>query len=328
MARNGSALAARPMRPAAALLRSPRASPAPSRSSLTPSAAGAARLVCRRATATSRGAARPIPTPCSSARSCSSRPRRRASPSDSSRFLDRFPTPKRWRRRRPPPSLAEWSGLGTTGAPSPCSAAAIASPRRLAARRRRPASACPGSARTRRARSHRSRSAYPSAWSTPTCAAGCCAASAAPTSRAAPGPGRCASPRPAQGDEVAAWTHASMEFGAAVCRARAPRCERLPDRRAARRVARPPAVPVPRQAPCAAPTAPIAAPCVRLLAAAPGHRAQRARALRARLARRRDRIGPALDDAGWERIVAALERDGLAHRARRRRAAGRRYNRP
>ena len=37
--------------------------------------------------------------------------------------------------------------------------------------------------------------------------------------------------------------------------------------------------------------------------------------LRADLARDARRIGPALDGAGWARIVETLERDGLAHRA-------------
>jgi hypothetical protein len=37
------------------------------------------------------------------------------------------------------------------------------------------------------------------------------------------------------------------------------------------------------------------------------------RALRARLSGDVRALGPALDDARWRRIVAALERDGLIH---------------
>jgi hypothetical protein len=52
-----------------------------------------------------------------------------------------------------------------------------------------------------------------------------------------------------------------------------------------------------------------------LLAATDGH-AIAGRAARRALDRDAARIGPALDDAGWDRVVTGLERDGLLHRSR------------
>jgi len=53
---------------------------------------------------------------------------------------------------------------------------------------------------------------------------------------------------------------------------------------------------------------------LRLLSAADGH-AIDDRRLRAGLASEAGRIGPKLDEAGWVRVVEALERDGLANRS-------------
>jgi hypothetical protein len=53
---------------------------------------------------------------------------------------------------------------------------------------------------------------------------------------------------------------------------------------------------------------------LRLLSAADGH-ALGDRILRAELAQKAQRVGPALDDTNWVRIIGALERDGLAHRS-------------
>ena len=110
-----------------------------------------------------------------------------------------------------------------------------------------------------------------------------------------------------RGGEVAAWTHATMELGAAVCRARAPLCgtcpigDGCPSRGAA------PWVPVPRQAPLRGSDRAVRGALVRDLAAAPAHALAEPAA--------RSGIGPALDDDRWERIVDGLERDGLVHRS-------------
>jgi len=116
-------------------------------------------------------------------------------------------------------------------------------------------------------------------------------------------------------DEVAAWTHASMEFGAAICRSRAPRCQICPiaDGCPSRGMARP--VPVPRQARLHGSDRAYRGAIIRDLSTAPGHQLREAiarRVLRAAAAR----VGPVLDDDGWERIVTGLERDGLVHRSR------------
>ena len=114
------------------------------------------------------------------------------------------------------------------------------------------------------------------------------------------------------GGEVPAWTHATMELGAAVCRARSPRCEACPIAEGCPSRGAAASVPVPRHAPLRGSDRAYRGALVRQLSAAPGH-ALVERAARAGLA---EDIGPALDDDGWERIVAALERDGLSHRRR------------
>ena len=116
-----------------------------------------------------------------------------------------------------------------------------------------------------------------------------------------------------RGAEVAAWTHASMELGAAICRSRAPRCDACPvadgcpSRHAAARVE------VPRQAALRGSDRAYRGALVKRLTASPGHRLVES-AAREQLATAVDGIGPALDDAGWERVLSGLERDGLAHR--------------
>ncbi|HEY6607676.1 MAG TPA: A/G-specific adenine glycosylase [Candidatus Limnocylindria bacterium] len=120
---------------------------------------------------------------------------------------------------------------------------------------------------------------------------------------------------PGRGDAVAAWTHASMELGASVCRSRAPRCDACPiavgcpSRGIDRRIA------VPRQPGLRGSARAYRGALLRALAEAPGHRLgdRRARTL---LERAGDRIGPPLDDGAWERVLAGLERDGLIHRSR------------
>jgi len=99
-----------------------------------------------------------------------------------------------------------------------------------------------------------------------------------------------------------AWTHASMEFGAAICRSRAPRCDECPIAAGcpSRGVAAP--VPVPRQPPFAGSDRAMRGALLRRLAAAAGHRLDEP-----------DALAP-LSPADAERILAGLEADGLAHR--------------
>jgi A/G-specific adenine glycosylase len=114
-------------------------------------------------------------------------------------------------------------------------------------------------------------------------------------------------------DRAADWTHATMEFGATVCRSRAPCCNacpiaaECPSRDAAARV------PVPRQPPLPGSDRAYRGAVLRELTTAGGH-SMRSERLRVRLARAMARIGPPLDDAGWSRVLAGLERDGLVHR--------------
>ncbi len=103
---------------------------------------------------------------------------------------------------------------------------------------------------------------------------------------------------------AAPWTHATMEFGAGICTARAPRCDACPvaDGCPSRGIAA--AVPVARQPPFAGSDRALRGALMRALSAAPRH------AIGLPAARRLV-AAPHL-----ERIVAALERDGLAHRSK------------
>ena len=123
-----------------------------------------------------------------------------------------------------------------------------------------------------------------------------------------------AAARPA--GRAADWTHASMEFGAGICRARVPRCDICPVAPGcpSRGVAA--AVSVPRQAPLLGSDRAYRGAIVRALSRAPGH-AMAATAVRAMLADEVDRIGPVLDDTRWRQLLGSLERDGLIHRAER-----------
>ena len=117
-----------------------------------------------------------------------------------------------------------------------------------------------------------------------------------------------------EGGEIAAWTHATMEFGATICRSRDPRCDSCPiaddcpSRGAAATVG------VPRQPSLRGSDRAYRGAVLRLLSAADGH-ALDERTIRAGLAGDSRRIGPALDAAGWGRVIGGLERDGLAHRS-------------
>jgi A/G-specific adenine glycosylase len=104
------------------------------------------------------------------------------------------------------------------------------------------------------------------------------------------------------GAEAATWVHASMEFGAAVCSARAPACERCPIRRGCPSRGRAVHVPVARQPAFAGSDRSHRGAILKQLAAAPGH-ALPVAAVRAGL------------DGDLARLLDGLERDGLAHRS-------------
>jgi A/G-specific adenine glycosylase len=118
------------------------------------------------------------------------------------------------------------------------------------------------------------------------------------------------------GSDVAAWTHATMEFGAAVCRSRDPRCDACPISRGCPSRGAAAAIPVPRQPALRGSDRAYRGAVLRLLSAERDHRLD-ARRLRSALARDDERIGPALDDERWRRVLDGLEQDGLAHRSGR-----------
>jgi A/G-specific adenine glycosylase len=104
-----------------------------------------------------------------------------------------------------------------------------------------------------------------------------------------------------------AWTHATMEFGARVCRARVPRCEACPIARGCPSRGRAASVPVPRQPPLRGSDRAIRGAIVRVLSGTDGHELAEAEL-------RRILRGMAEQPARWERVLTGLERDGLAHR--------------
>jgi A/G-specific adenine glycosylase len=109
--------------------------------------------------------------------------------------------------------------------------------------------------------------------------------------------------------EVAAWTHATMEFGGLVCTARAPRCRTCPVSRGCPSRSSPRHVPVPRQPASTAATRMARGALLQALTNAPGHR------LGERDARRAVAVAaPSLD---YERLTAGLARDRLLHRSGR-----------
>lgn len=116
------------------------------------------------------------------------------------------------------------------------------------------------------------------------------------------------------GATIAAWTHATMEFGASVCRSRDPRCDACPIARGCPSRNRAARVPVARQPALRGSDRAYRGAVVRLLTGARGHTLDRA-ILRASLDADAGRIGPTLDESGWDRVLAGLERDGLVHRS-------------
>lgn len=117
-----------------------------------------------------------------------------------------------------------------------------------------------------------------------------------------------------RGADISSWTHATMEFGASICRSSVPRCEvcpiaaGCPSRGDAQRIR------VPRQPPFRGSDRGYRGALLRLLSSVDGH-SLAGPALRSALAADLDRIGPELDAGAWERIVSGLERDGLVHRS-------------
>ncbi len=103
--------------------------------------------------------------------------------------------------------------------------------------------------------------------------------------------------------QAADWMHASMEFGARVCRARAPRCGACPVTAGCPSRELAVHVPVARRAPFAGSVRATRGAILRQLARAPGHSLTAAR------------LGSLVGGGGLERAMVALERDGLAHRA-------------
>ncbi len=114
-----------------------------------------------------------------------------------------------------------------------------------------------------------------------------------------------------RGAEIPAWTHASMEFGAAICTARAPRCGACPISRGCPSRGRAAMVAVPRQAPFPGSDRAYRGAILRRLSAAPGHR----RAIDAVKATAASMSEGALSEEGWQRILASLIRDGLVRRS-------------
>ena len=105
--------------------------------------------------------------------------------------------------------------------------------------------------------------------------------------------------------QTAAWTHATMEFGARVCRSREPRCNACPIASGcpSRGVAG--AVPVPRQAAFARSERAARGALLKRLVAAPEQGLSLAAA---------QRLVRGLTDLDFERVASGLERDRLAHR--------------
>ena len=104
--------------------------------------------------------------------------------------------------------------------------------------------------------------------------------------------------------DAAPWTHATMEFGAGVCTPRNPHCVTCPIAEGCPSRGIAATVPVPRQATFAGSDRAHRGALLRALTGAKGHAMTVAAA-------RRILPGPDL-----ERVVAALERDGLLHRSR------------
>lgn len=105
------------------------------------------------------------------------------------------------------------------------------------------------------------------------------------------------------GAEAASWMHASMEFGAAICRSRDPRCRVCPVARGCPSRNRVVPVPVARQPTFAGSNRELRGRVLKALAEAPDHRLPAAGLAR---------LAP---DGGLPIVLDGLARDGLAHRS-------------
>lgn len=103
--------------------------------------------------------------------------------------------------------------------------------------------------------------------------------------------------------EIAAWTHATMELGARICSSRSPNCEACPISHGCPSRGRAAAVSVPRQPAFRGSLRAHRGALLRALANAPRHAIAQATA--------RDLVQP----HDFERVVEALEREGLVHRS-------------
>ncbi len=106
-------------------------------------------------------------------------------------------------------------------------------------------------------------------------------------------------------EETAAWTHATMEFGARICTARSARCPECPIARGCPSRGIAGRVPVTRQPAYIGSTRARRGALLRLLAATDGNG----------LAPETTRRQLGLDRASFRPMLAGLERDGLVHRS-------------
>jgi A/G-specific adenine glycosylase len=115
-------------------------------------------------------------------------------------------------------------------------------------------------------------------------------------------------------EDAATWTHASMELGAVVCRARQPACDACPVAVGCPSRGRAVPVPVPRQGPFPGSVRAYRGALLRALASAPNHalpQAQVPSALRRFAAA--GALTRGLDRRRVGTAILGLERDGLAH---------------
>jgi A/G-specific adenine glycosylase len=103
--------------------------------------------------------------------------------------------------------------------------------------------------------------------------------------------------------DAAAWTHATMEFGARICRPRNPACDACPISAGCPSRGLSTIVPVPRQATFAGSDRAYRGAVIRALTEGRGH----AMTMR--------RVRGLLPEGAVDRVIGGLERDGLAHRA-------------
>jgi A/G-specific adenine glycosylase len=107
--------------------------------------------------------------------------------------------------------------------------------------------------------------------------------------------------------DAATWTHASMEFGAAICTSRSPGCDACPIASGCPSRGRAAAVAVPRQAPFSGSLRASRGAALRALAAATNHRMP-TDLLRAA-------VDGSLGNMAWLEVIGALEHDQLVHRS-------------